>query len=208
MRVLGMATLAAMSIVVMLLLLPADAVSAETTELDAKVMRLAVAHPTWGLVFAEARLFEDGAKTPRICQSIELSVASANGFSDYLITQVSPTLFGHASESSTYGGWAVLPPGTYTAVSVKCKGAGGYNFRGQFAQFRVQSAEISNLGSLLIDFKLGPFLSGKFIGRTAVEGLSPKATESLAKLAPVAFSKATKRYMTPNPATSAPKPAQ
>jgi hypothetical protein len=70
--------------------------------------------------------------------------------------------------------------------------------------------EIINAGSLIIDFKKGPitlFAPRTFDGRTSVEDLRAKAVESLTERTPTIFPKATKRYMTPNPAPSGKQPS-
>jgi hypothetical protein len=70
--------------------------------------------------------------------------------------------------------------------------------------------EIINVGRLVIDFTKGPitlFGPRKSSGRTGVEDLSPRAVQSLTERVPSVFPKATKRYMTPNPATSGKRPS-
>jgi hypothetical protein len=96
-----------------------------------------------------------------------------------------------------------LPPGTYTIVNVHCKTTVRLN--GKFARFRVGRNEIINAGRLVIDFTKGPitlFTARTFTGRTGVEDLSARAVQSFTERVPSVFPKATKRYMTPDPATS------
>jgi hypothetical protein len=70
--------------------------------------------------------------------------------------------------------------------------------------------EIINTGCLVIDFAKGPitlFVPRTFTGRTSVEDLGAKAVASMTERTPTIFPKATKRYMTPNPATSGKRPS-
>jgi hypothetical protein len=164
---------------------------------------LAQKEPTTGLIFMEVKLFEEGNTTPKLCQEVSVSMVSDKGDSKTFRTQISPTLFGHAVESSTYGGASFAPAGTYTVVEVWCKGT--IRLKGRFARFTLQPRQVSNLGCLIIDYThspFNPFVPRTFTGSIRVADLTANALASLTKLAPATFAKATKRYMAPNPATS------
>ncbi|MES2196324.1 MAG: hypothetical protein V4517_18040 [Pseudomonadota bacterium] len=189
-------------------LAPVSPALAEPTETDQKIQRAAQANPASGLVFLEARFHQDGETSPKLCQKIWVWLVPDQGKRTILFSQVSPTLFGRAADSSTYGGWAVLDPGVYTVAQVWCEGPAGINAPGMFARFAVQTGQVLNLGCLVIDFKLGPvtlFERRRDSGDWRVEDLTPLALASLRKEAPVAFSKATKRHMTPMRQVSKPK---
>jgi hypothetical protein len=191
------------------LLTPVHGAFAEPTKLDQGIAEAARKDLTSGLIFMEVKLFEEGRKTPKICQQIWVSLVSDRGNSKSVPTQSSPTLFGHAADSSTYGGSSVLPAATYTITQVWCQGS--IRLKGRFARFVLRPGQVANLGCLVIDYKEAPFnllAPRTFSGRTHVEDLSPNAVATLTRLAPVAFSKATKQYMAPNQATSNPKPSQ
>jgi hypothetical protein len=146
-------------------------------------------HPDWSVLFMDVKMLEEG-KDRGGC--IEMSV---NAVSD----EGRPKIF---------AGLAFLPPGTYTIVSVTCKYTARLN--GKFARFRVGRNEIINAGRLVIDFTKGPitlFASRTFTGRTSVEDLSARAVQSFTERVPSVFPKATKRYMTPNPAISGKRPS-
>jgi len=162
-----------------------------------------------GLVFLEAKFLEDGRTSPKICQKIWVWLVSDQGKKTVFFSQISPTLLGNAANSSTYGGWAVLAPGVYTVAQLWCEGS--VTFPGQFARFAVQAGQVLNLGCLVIEYRLGPltlFEPRRDSGEWRVEDLSPRALASLSEEAPVAFSKATKRYMTPVRLVSRPKTQQ
>jgi hypothetical protein len=65
--------------------------------------------------------------------------------------------FGRASDSSTYGGWAVLNEGTYIVRSVLCTGPPGINLKGPFAGFVLRKGQVLNLGRLVIEYTPPPF---------------------------------------------------
>jgi hypothetical protein len=180
-------------------LVSVQTVFAEPTEIDQRILKAARANPTAGLIFMEVKFYESGSTTPKICQKIWVTVVSDQGKATLVITQASPTLFGRAAESSTYGGPAVLLEGVYTITSILCEGS--TRFPGQFARFALRAGQVLNLGCLVVDYKRGPFnpfsptrSTGQ--GQLRVEDLSPLAVASLTQRAPVAFSKAVKRYMT------------
>jgi hypothetical protein len=184
-----------------LLLLLASAVAEPTAE-EQRIRELAQKHPQGGVVFMEVKVFEEGKEQP--CPQVSVSVVSDEGYSGFFFTQKPAGLSGQRD----FGGFGVLPPGTYTIVSVSCQFTARLN--GKFARFRLGSNEIINAGRLVVDFKRGPqalFTTRKFTGRTSVEGLEAKAIESITKRTPTTFLKATKRYMTPNPATSGKRPS-
>jgi len=189
---------------------------AEPTSTDESIQRLAQKKPDSGLVFVEAKLFEKGKSTPAICQKIWLTVSSSQAEKAQFITQDSPTFLGRASDSATYGGWAVLNEGTYIVRSVLCQGPGGINLKGPFAGFVLGKGQILNLGRLVIEYTPPPFELHLLPhppphspGVWRVEDLSAEALATLTKRAPAAFAKATKHYMTPvvvkpKPPTTAP----
>jgi hypothetical protein len=186
-----------------LLLAPVQSAFAEPTEMDRRILELAQEDQTSSLIFMEVKLFEKGGTTPELCQEVWVSMVSDKGISRTFRTQISPTLFGQALESSTYGGASVAPAGTYTILQVWCKGT--IRLKGRFARFALQPGQVSNLGCLVIDYTRGPFnpfVPRTFTGRTRVEDLSPNALASLTKLASASFSEATKQYMASNPGTS------
>lgn len=187
---------------------------AEPTSTDQKIQERAAQKPDLGLVFMEVRLFRQGEKTPQICQSLWVNLAPKHGRPTRVMTQSSPTLFGHASADSTYGGWAVLDEETYIVHSIECNFA-GQTYRGPFAAFALRKGEVLNLGRLVIEYKLAPPefhllpYHPKNTGVWIVEDLSPEAVASLTKAAPAAFAKATKHYMSivvvkPKPPAAAP----
>jgi hypothetical protein len=191
---LGRAILAAL---ILLCWAPVDDAFGEPTEMDQKILRLAQADPAAGMVFMEVKFFADGRTTPERCQRISVTVVSDQGKSGEFVTQRTPAFLGYASDDPTYGGAAVLPAGIYTVTSISCVGSS--RFPGRFARFAVQTSQVLNLGCLVIEYKHAPLslLPTRPSGHWHVTDLSPDAVASLSRLAPVAFSKATKRYMTP-----------
>ena len=195
------------AIVSVFCLAPAHVALADPTEGDQQIVRLAQERPASGLVFMHVKFFENGSTTPEICQKLWVTLNSDQKKEYLFFAQVSPTLFGRAAESSTYGGWIVLDQGIYYVVSVRCEGSS--RFMGPFARFAVQRGQVLNLGCLVIEYKHGPivlFGPRRNTGDWRVEDLGPDAVASLTKRAPSAFSKATKQYMTP--VRVKPKPAQ
>jgi hypothetical protein len=175
---------------------------AEPTSTDQSIQERAQKKPDSGLVFMEAKIFKQGSNKPDICQRIWATVASANADHGQFMTQSSPTLFGHASDSSTYGGWAVLNEGTYIVSSIWCEAAGGRRLKGPFAGFVVRKGQVLNLGRLVIEytpppFHMFPIEAPHSPGVWRVEDLSAEAVTTLTNRAPVAFAKATKHYMSP-----------
>jgi hypothetical protein len=197
-----LATLAALSLV-------AGGAVAEPTATEQRIRELAQKQPTSSVVFMEVKLLNEGKDY--FCNVISVNVVSDQGFSTSFITQNAHAVAftGRAGDGATYGGVAFLPAGTYTVASVECKSL--LRLNGKFARFRVGPNEIVNSGCLVLDFKRGPltlFDRPTFSGRTNVEGLETKTAQSIAERAPTLFPKATKRYMTPNPATSGQKPSR
>jgi hypothetical protein len=186
---------------VILCLMASHHALAEPTSTDQSIQERAQKKLNSGLIFMEAKLFRQGNKIPDICQRIWVTVASANADKGQFITQSSPTLFGHASDSSTYGGWAVLNEGTYIVSSIWCEAAGGRTLKGPFAGFVVRKGPVLNLGRLVIEYSPPPFhwfpSDARSPGVWRVEDLSAEAVTTLTKRAPAAFARATKRYMTP-----------
>jgi hypothetical protein len=145
-------------------------------------------HPDWSVLFMDVKVLEEGKE--RICTTTMVHAVSDEGGRAVLYTPL-----------------GFFRPGTYTVTNVHCEHTARLN--GKFARFRVGRNEIINVGRLVIDFTKGPitlFGPRKFIARTGVEDLSPRAVQSLADRVPSVFPKATKRYMTPNPATSGKRP--
>jgi hypothetical protein len=192
------------AIVAILCLMAPHHALAEPTSADQSIQERAQKKPNSGLIFMEAKLFRQGSKTPDICQRIWVTVASADADKGQFITQSSPTLFGHASDSSTYGGWAVLNEGTYIVSSIWCEAAGGRRLKGPFAEFVVHKGQVLNLGRLVIEYTPPPFElhllphpPPRSPGVWRVEDLSAEAITTLKNRAPAAFAKATKHYMSP-----------
>ncbi len=185
-------------------LTPLHGVLAEPTSTDQSIQEYAQKKPNSGLVFIEARLYERGKDAPAICQKIWVTATSSEADKAQFITQDAPTFFGHASDSSTYGGWAVLNEGTYIVRSVLCTGPPGINLKGPFAGFVLRKGQILNLGRLVIEYTPPPFElhllphpPPRSPGVWRVEDLSAEAVATLQQRAPSAFAKATKHYMTP-----------
>jgi hypothetical protein len=147
-------------------------------------------HPDWSVLFMDVKMLEEG-KDRGGCIEMSVNAVSDEGRSKIF-----------------FAGLAFLPPGTYTIVSVTCKYTARLN--GKFARFRVGRNEVINAGRLVIDFTKSPFslfARRTFTGRTGVEDLSARAVQSLTERVPSVFPKATKRYLTPNPATSGKRPS-
>lgn len=171
---------------------------AEPTDWDQRIVRLAQEKPAAGLIFMHVKLFEAGSTTPKICQKIWVTLNSAQGVEHLFIAQVSPTLFGRAADSSTYGGWMVLDQGAYYVAAIRCEGSD--RFLGPFARFVVSRGKIFDLGCLVIEYKPGQinfFGPNRSTGNWRVEDLDPNVVASLTKGAPSAFAKATKEHIMP-----------
>jgi len=198
-------------VVAILCLAPQHGARAESTSTDQSIRELAQKKPDSGLVFIEARLYERGKEAPTICQKIWVTATASEADKAQFITQDAPTFFGRASDSSTYGGWAVLNEGTYIVRSVLCTGPPGINLKGPFAGFVLRKGQILNLGRLVIEYTPPPFElhllphpPPRSPGVWRVEDLSAEAIATLTKRAPAAFAKATKHFMTP--VVAKPKP--
>lgn len=188
---------------VVLSIVRVDAARAET-DFEDRIRRRLQENPGYSLVFMHVRLIEEGSHAPN-CQEILVTLLSDKGKTTTFTAQNSPSLFGHVSDSATYGGAVLLPPGTYAVRVVGCQQAAGIRLAGDFARFRIGADEIVNAGSLLIDFTRAPmqiFQKQTFTARTSVEDLSEKAKISLTERSPLTFPRAARRYMIPNPATS------
>jgi hypothetical protein len=182
-------------------LLLLGAAAAEPTPMEQRIREVAQQHPQFSVVFMEVKLVQEGKE--HYCPEISVKVVSDQESSTSFFTQNAPSFFGRMLDGATYGGVAFLAPGTYTIVSVLCKLTARLN--GKFARFRVGPNEIINIGCLVVDFKKSPvtLLSARtFDGRTSVEAIGTKAIRSITERVPSVFPKATKRYMTPNAATS------
>jgi hypothetical protein len=198
----------AIFIVLTPLAMPISGVRAEPTKLDLGIAEMAKKDPTSGLIFMEVKLFD--GKMLKNCDEVRVAVISDGGNTASFPVRLSPMFFGYAAEGSVWGGSQVLAAGIYEVTEVWCKG-GQIRLGGKFARFALRAGQVSNLGCLVIDYTRGPYVPSILGGstltaRTRVEDMGTDARASLTKLAPVAFSKATKRHMVPNPATS--KPAQ
>ena len=146
-------------------------------------------HPDWSVLIMDVKVLEEGKE--RTCSEITVNAVSDEGQQKFFWTPVT-----------------FLPPGSYTIVNVHCKTTVRLN--GKFARFRVGRNEIINAGRLVIDFTKGSFTlfaPRTFTGRTGVEDLSARAVQSLTERVPSVFPKATKRYLTPSPATSGKRPS-
>jgi hypothetical protein len=186
------------------LLLSLGSAAAEPTSTEQRIRDLAQKLPTSSVVFMEVRVLEEGKE--RDCADIKVGVVSDEGFSTTFFAEKTNRVFGHVLDGAQYGGIVFLPPGTYTVISIECQTV---RLSGRFARFRVGANEMINTGCLVIDYKKGPFtlLSQRtFDGRTSVEDLGARATQSIAERTPNVFPKATKRYMAPNPAISGKRP--
>lgn len=184
-------------------LLSPGGATAEPTDTEQRIREAVRKQPTSNVIFMEIKLREEGRELR--CYDGDVTVVSDEGFSTWFFTEKPSSILGQGAFS---GGVTFLPPGTYTVVSVRCKSTARLN--GKFARFRVGADEIINTGCLVIDFKKGPeglFSPRTFTGQTSVEGLGAKAVESLTERTPTILPRATKRYMTPNPATSGKRPS-
>lgn len=167
---------------------PIGGVAAETFT-EQLLRNDAQTHPEWSVMFMDVKVLEEGKE--RICSELSVNAVSDEGKKAFFFP---PFVF--------------IAPGTYTIVNVYCKFTARLN--GRFARFRVGRNEIINAGRLVIDFTMGPialFGPRKFTGRTSVEDLGARAVQRARDRLPSVFPKATKRYMTPNPATSGRKPS-
>ena len=185
------------------LLLMAGGAAAELTATEQRIRELAQKQPTSSVVFLEVKLLEGGKDY--FCPLISVTVVSDQGASSSFTVQDAHAVpfTGRAGYGAEYGGIALLPAGTYTIASIQCRSL--LRLNGKFARFSVGPNEITNSGCLVLDFKRGPltlFDRPTFSGRTGAEALGAMAARSLAERAPTIFPKATKRYLTPNPATS------
>jgi len=167
---------------------------------DEKLRQEAQENSTSGLVFLEVEMIDRGLTKAKACDQIIATVTTDGRNSKKLLVKDAPSFFGRTNNPD-YGGAGVLPPGVYTIVQITCDIR--LNFNGRFAKFTIRTGEVLNLGRLVIEYIREGFTG--FHTRTSVEDLTPDAVQSLTKLAPVAFSKATKRYLVPNPATTLPK---
>jgi hypothetical protein len=160
---------------------------AGATELDEKLRKEAAETPNAALVFME---FEPIQKNRPTCGGgIIAKVQTPEGKPTFIITRSGAGLFGNSI--FFYGGAAVLPAGVYTVVSFECSGS--RNFKGPVVRFVLRSGEAINVGRLVLEYELGFLTRSKF--SLAIRDLSPEAVASLSQRAPVAFSKAKKRYM-------------
>lgn len=146
-------------------------------------------HPDWSVLFMDVKVLEEGKE--RICTTTMVYAVSDEG-----------------GRAIWFAPFVLIRPGTYTVTNVHCEHTARLN--GKFARFRVGRNEIINAGRLVIDFTKGPmtlFERRKFSARTGVEDLGVRAIQSATDRLPSVFPKATKRYMTPNPATSGKRPS-
>jgi hypothetical protein len=160
------------------------------TELDEKLRKEAVETPNAALVFMEIELIH---RNGRACSSgIFAKVQTADEKSTLIFTRSKKDFFGNSI--SFHGGAAVLPAGVYTVVGLDCSGSRKFN--GRVAQFFLKPGEVVNVGRLALEYELAfPTLFAKSDGSLNVRDLSPEAVASLSQRAPIAFSKAKKRYM-------------
>jgi hypothetical protein len=183
-----------MTALIFLWLTPVCGALEALTEGDAKMLGVRHDFPANSFVVMEARLIEGGSTKPKICRRMAMTLSSDQGRKISFLTQ---DLFLFDRANNTFGGAAVLAPGTYTVVQIACD---SHRYRGNFARFTVQSPQSINLGCLIVEFKgtwSNPFSYPTYSGHSRVVDLSPKAIESLTKRVPVSFGGTVKRYMTP-----------
>jgi hypothetical protein len=162
---------------------------AASTELDEKLRKEAAETPSSALVFMEVEpIFKNG---PPCGGGIFAMVKAPEGKSTDINVRSNTGFFGNSI--SFHGGAAFLPAGIYTVVSIRCLGTRTYN--GPVARFFVQPGEVINVGRLVLEHELAPFLAKSDV-KLNIRDLSPEAVASLSQRAPNAFSKAKKRYMT------------
>jgi hypothetical protein len=169
-------------------LLPLGGAAAETST-ELWLRQNMQTHPDWSVLFMDVKVLEEGKE--RSCTTTMVYAVSDEG-----------------ARAVLYTPYGFLRPGTYTVTNVNCEHTARLN--GKFARFRVGRNEVINAGRLVIDFTKGPitlFTPRTFTGRTGVEDLGARAVQSLTDRVPSVFPKATKRYLTPNPATSGKRPS-
>lgn len=169
---------------------------AEPSAGDQKVLKLMNFEPTNGAIFLEVNIAEHERPGPKLCQSIILKIKSAEGVTNTVYVQHSPTLFGKVSDSATYGGAAVIAAGAHTIDSIECEGS--IRLKGPFARLTVQAGQMLNLGNLQIVYQIGPLqlFGHNNKGDWRVTDISPRAAASIAKRFPESFAKTKKQYMT------------
>jgi hypothetical protein len=179
-----------------MLLLPGPACDAiaESSEADQRMLDVRQKFPANSFVVMEAKLFQSGSTTEKICSSMHVILKSDNGKTTTILTQ---ELFLFDKANNKFGGGAVLPPGGYTVVEIMCE---SHHYRGNFARFTLQSPQSVNLGRLIVEYKSSPFnplAYPTYSGQSRVADLSPNAVGSLARRVPISFGQTVKRYMTP-----------
>jgi hypothetical protein len=175
------------AIIIILAVFHIHSACAASTELDEKLRKEATETPNAALVFMELELID---RNGRVCGGgIFAKVKTPEGKPSSIFVRSNTGFFGNSI--SFHGGAAVLPAGVYTVVGLECSGSRKFN--GSVARFSLQPGEVINVGRLVLEYELAPFVSTKADLR--IRDLSPEAVASLSQRAPSAFSKAKKRYM-------------
>jgi hypothetical protein len=167
---------------------------AASTAGDQKALELLQKAPGSSFIAMEAKLIRSGKTDEEFCASIYVVIRSHDGQTYNVMTQ---QLYMFDKAKNQFGGAAVLPPGNYTITEVTCE---KHHYRGTFARFTLQSSQWINLGRLIVEFKSSPFnplAYPTYSGQARVAELTTNAVASLTRIAPVAFGKTVKRYMTP-----------
>lgn len=178
------------AIIVILAAFHIHSASAASTELDDKLQKQAAETQNAAVVFMEIEVLPKNG--PPCGGGIFARVKAGEGKPTSIYARSGAGLFGNSI--SFHGGAAVLPSGTYTFVNFECSGS--RTFKGPVASFLLRPGEVINAGRLVLEYELVFF--GKINFSLAVRDLSPEAVASLSSRAPIAFSRAKKRYMTLN----------
>src|SRR6476469_4598825 len=101
----------AITSLLLVLLGPVCGAFAASTDGDQRMLEVRQKFPANSFVVMEAKLFEGESTVPKICQTMNVTIKSDSG---QTTTILSPELFYFDKVNNTFGGGAVLAPGTYT----------------------------------------------------------------------------------------------
>ncbi len=142
--------------------------------------------PDWGILIMDVTTRLEGKEASCGATAYFKNAEGKRG-----VAQISNIFVGGKRISS--GSIQTVKAGTYVIHLVECQLR--EKLSASFAEFTLKPGEILNAGNLVIDYKPGSFLSSEFSARTRVEALSAETVASVKERAPVAFAKATSRYM-------------
>jgi hypothetical protein len=165
---------------------------AEPSRGDQKALGLMRFDSTFGLVFMNATISENGKPGWPRCESIHVRIKSNTGVINNI--EVQSGLLG----VWTYGAALVLPEGGHHIQMLGCKRSfgPGMNLFGPFARFNLKAGEILNLGTLVLVYEEPKgFLNLKSNGQWKIDDLNTKAAASLLERYPETFPKAKKQLM-------------